>query len=248
MSDNLPPTTLLLDLDDTIVSFSVGTANLWQEVLTLHAEPLGRVDPVELARVVQQEITPTYWGDSRRAAWGRRNMYTARQQVLKQALDFMGHAVAEHAVAAAADAFTDAKENAVAPLDDAVEVLGDLKRHGLKLGLITNGSSKFQRRKLMRYGLERYFDVILVEEEWGVGKPDITIFEEALRALSAEPTCTWMVGDNFDADIVGAHQVGVPGVWMQHGREAPMHPDVTPLAKIDHIRELIGLLQRPLRK
>lgn len=245
MSDNSTPTTLLLDLDDTIVSFSVGTSNLWCEILTLHAEALGGVDPGELARVVQQEITPIYWGDAERAAWGRRNMYVARQQVLKRALDFMGREANHAAIAAAADAFTDAKEEAVAPLDDAVEVLGALKRTGLTLGLITNGSSTFQRRKLMRYDLERYFDVILVEEEWGVGKPDITIFEEALRALSAEPTHTWMVGDNFEADIVGAHQVGVRGVWMQHGRQPPPHPEVRPLASIDHIRELSWLLKRP---
>jgi putative hydrolase of the HAD superfamily len=233
------PSTLLLDLDDTIVSFSVGTANLWRDTLQEHAHQLGGVDATALAEVVQQVITPAYWGEPKRAVWGRMNMHEARRQVLQQALDHMAHEALPEAVRVAADAFTDAKEEAVAPLEDAVDVLRELRRRGRRLGLITNGNSNFQRRKLKRYDLEQYFDTILVEEEWGVGKPDPSIFEQALRTLGIAPQDTWMVGDNFEADIVGAHRVGIAGVWMHHGRSLPKHSEVTPFASIDHIRRLL---------
>ena len=235
------PKTLLLDLDDTIVSFSVGTSGLWGEVLAAHAQQLGGVNASELARVVQEVVTPVYWGEHERAVWGRMNMHEARRQVLDQALHHMGHVASPEAIQAAADAFTDAKEEAVAPLEDAIEVLRRLRARGLRLGLITNGNSTFQRRKLQRYDMERYFDVVLIEQEWGIGKPDPSIFEQALRALRVSAGETWMVGDNFEADIVGAHRAGIAGVWVRHGRELPVHPEVEPLASVDHIRQLLAM-------
>ena len=86
-------------------------------------------------------------------------------------------------------------------------------------GLVTNGHPTFQRRKLERFDLARHFDAILIEGEWGVGKPDPSIFREALSRMNARPESAWMVGDNLEADIAGAQAVGMTAVWIDHAGE-----------------------------
>lgn len=232
------PHALLLDLDDTILRFSAGRANLWQQVLTEHAHLLAGAEPEQVARVVEEQATPLYWGKPERAAWGRMNMFEARRQVLALALKHLGLNVSLEVVAQIADAFTWEKERGVEPLEDALDVIHKLLKRGVRLGLITNGSGDFQRRKLRRYSLEPLFEVIFVEGEFGVGKPHPSIFRAALDKMGIQPEQVLMVGDNFEADILGASTVGIDGVWVHHGRPLPSHTH-QPKEVIGHIRELL---------
>ncbi len=240
------PRALFFDLDDTIVSFSTGQEHLWSTVLAQHAFAFASLgidrEVSDLIRVLDELVGPAYWADEERAVRGRLELYRARREVLRWGLRELGWDVPEAVIFQVADAYTDAKEQAVAPLGDAVEVVHQLRRQGYPLALLTNGGSEFQRRKLQRHGLEGLFDAILVEGEWGVGKPHRSVFEEALRRMNAHPSEVWMIGDNFDADIRGAAQLGIRGVWVHHGRVAPLG-DVTPLHSIAHIRELLDILR-----
>ena len=96
----------------------------------------------------------------------------------------------------------------------AIETLRQVKKAGIPLGLITNGSAEGQRSKIERFSLAGYFDHIQIEGEFGIGKPDARAFHHALDALGVGPADTWMVGDNLDADIRGAQQVGIHAVWV----------------------------------
>ena len=53
-----------------------------------------------------------------------------------------------------------------------------------------------QRGKIQRFGLEPCFDYILIEEEFGVGKPDERVYLHAIGQLDTHPSKSWMVGDN----------------------------------------------------
>lgn len=240
------PRALLFDLDDTLVSFSTGQERLWLDILNKHTElfhaPGADRDVLHLVRVLDETVGPAYWADADRAVRGRLELYRARREVLTLALAELGWDLPLERVNQIADAYTDAKENAVAPLGDSLMVVTELARRGYRLGLITNGGSEFQRRKLKRYQLERCFEVVLVEGEWGVGKPHPSVFREALRCLDVAPGDVWMIGDNFEADMRGAASVGIGGVWLHHGRAVPAS-EVTPLHCISHVRELLGLLE-----
>jgi putative hydrolase of the HAD superfamily len=245
MSANIsPPRAILFDLDDTLLSFSVGQETLWSRIVSTHAQSFAPVSAEELTRVIEQVVTPEYWADAARAVFGRHNMFQARRQVVAQAFATLAAAVDATVVAAIADAYTNAKESLVAPLEDSLDVLGGFEQRGVRLGLITNGSSEFQRRKLFNHQLEGRFDSILIEGEWGVGKPDSSIFAEALRRIECSPDEVWMVGDNFEADIEGAASVGIAGVWVQHGRPLPRGRRAEPLACIDHVRQLLPLFDQ----
>lgn len=112
-------------------------------------------------------------------------------------------------------------------LDDGVTALLDNLKQRFRLGLLTNGPSWTQRAKIAQFALERWFDVMVVSEEFGVEKPDVAIFRHILTQLDVPATQAVMVGDNPEADIRGAHAAGMRAVWVRHPRQ--VYPtDVAP--------------------
>ena len=90
-----------------------------------------------------------------------------------------------------------------------------LQGAGLRVGVLTNGPSEIQRRKLRATGVEGAVDAVLVSEELGVAKPDVRAFALAAAALGTEPSATAMVGDSLLNDVAGGLAAGcAPVVWI----------------------------------
>jgi putative hydrolase of the HAD superfamily len=233
------PSVLLFDLDDTLVVFGSGKADVWREHGERFAPELG-VGLEPLLRAVRS-AADAYWSHPGTKDAGRLDMLGARRAIVAEALVQLGCERSEQGVAFA-DAFTWAREERVAPFPGAVETLEALRARGHRLGLVTNGSSEFQRRKIERYDLGRFFDDIRIEGEQGIGKPHPEVFEAALRALGAEPGEAWMIGDNLHADIAGAQALGITGVWVDaHRTGLPDAPAARPSRVIEVISELLEL-------
>src|SRR3990167_2350047 len=69
------------------------------------------------------------------------------------------------------------------PLEGAQTLLDTLRRHGVKTGIITNGLTHIQARRVERAGFDRYIDALVVSEAVGKAKPHPDIFTHALTAL-----------------------------------------------------------------
>src|SRR3984893_8338080 len=98
-----------------------------------------------------------------------------------------------------------------------VETLGRLPDSGVTMALVTNGDKTQQRRKIERYDLAHFFDVILIEGEFGVGKPEEAVYRHVLERLGVPAAEAWMVGDNFEWDVAGPQRLGVPVTWVHRG-------------------------------
>lgn len=121
------------------------------------------------------------------------------------------------------------------------ETLTRLKGMGCRLGVITNGGSVLQRRKIERMDIAGVMDHITVSGEMGCSKPDPIIFTRTLERLGVEPEEAVHVGDNPRTDIAGAKAAGLGAVWVgsRHWREAP-GADI----QIDGIAELPRALSK----
>lgn len=108
------------------------------------------------------------------------------------------------------------------------ELLDALRARGVKIICCTNMLVAVQMRKLCLLGLDDRIDYLVTSEEAGRDKPEPPIFELALQKAGCTPAEALMVGDNFDHDIVGAHRVGIPGVWLH------IHPEAQPTAAIPY--------------
>lgn len=129
-------------------------------------------------------------------------------------------------------------------LPGTAETLSLVLTRDITTALITNGDSVGQRAKIARFGLEKLFRLILIEEELGFGKPDERIFREGLRRVGANPDRTLMVGDNLVWDIQGAQAVGIRGVWFNWRRtELPPDAPAQPFTAITELRHLMPVLE-----
>jgi len=82
-----------------------------------------------------------------------------------------------------------------------------------KLGVVTNFmDGPTARRVFDDLGYEAIFDSLIVSAEVGYMKPAPVLFERALEELGSKPGNTLMVGDTYEADVVGAHKAGMRGV------------------------------------
>ena len=113
-----------------------------------------------------------------------------------------------------ADYFTEFREQAVEPIPGAIETVRRLQDEGFKLALITNGARGPQRAKIERFGLLPLFDSILVEGEFGLGKPEAQVFVSTLDRLQVLPREAWMVGDNLEFDVAPAQKLGIWSIWV----------------------------------
>lgn len=112
-----------------------------------------------------------------------------------------------------------------------------------KLGVVSNFTGNLQPC-LAELGLERWFGVALDSTVVGVTKPDERIFRLALEALKTKPGEAWMVGDNFEADIRPAAQLGLSTVWVTpDATPAPRNAGRVPSERISSVTRLARVLE-----
>lgn len=117
-----------------------------------------------------------------------------------------------------------------------IRAISDL---GLRLGIVTNGIDRVQRRRLRVSALMDSFRVVVTSERAGVTKPDPRIMEIALKRIRTLPGQAVYVGDDPEVDGLAANRAGVPFVWFNPQRTRP-HPGSTVF--IDHeIHRLMDL-------
>jgi putative hydrolase of the HAD superfamily len=151
----------------------------------------------------------------------------------------MGRDEPELARAIASD-YRSIRKAGLAPYPGAIETLDWFRDRGVPMALITNGPAHEQRASIERFRLEQYFDCIVIEGEFGVGKPDERVFRHALAATGCHPSRAWMVGDNLEADIGTPHRLGMHTVWVDaEGRGLPDGAAIRPHRVVRTIAELV---------
>ena len=135
------------------------------------------------------------------------------------------------------------------PFGDAYRTLDELKERGYKIGLISNARDAANVERLIDNArLRPWLDPIVISANVGVRKPNPRIFKIVLDYWQLPPDRAVMVGDMLGADILGAHNAGMRGVWatMQTEREAnAAHGHtIVPDATIDSLSELPALLEK----
>jgi putative hydrolase of the HAD superfamily len=131
--------------------------------------------------------------------------------------------------------------------EDTLPTLQKLEEDGYRLGLISNaGDDQDVRQLARRFDIDRYFDFILTSAACSYRKPHPRIFELALSNWYFLPAEAVMVGDNLDADIRGAQNAGLFGIWLSRraGRRNEEPLPIQPNASIGTLYELPALLDR----
>ena len=208
---------LLADLDDTLLDRR-GSFRDWAETFcTRHG-----LDADEVPWLVELD------------AYG----YTSREEVFTRVRERFYFAEPVDALVAAYR--EEYPTFARPPSAEAVALLSGLRSRGWRIGVVTNGHP-VQFRKLEVAGLDTLVDTCCVSELEGVRKPDPAIFERAAERCGEPLAGAWMIGDNPQADIGGAHALGLSTIWLRHGREWE-EPAFGPTLAVDSLEAVLAHL------
>ncbi|MDL2248405.1 HAD family hydrolase [Tyzzerella sp. OttesenSCG-928-J15] len=232
------PKAILFDLDDTLISFDGVTHEAWTTACRDFVEKY-RPDCEE--EEIFQAVTKTsawYWSDPDRHTEGRKDLLTGRRNIVRLALAEL-NIHNEEQVESLARGYSEIKYSLIHIYPESIPLLNKLKEAGVRLGLLTNGTSEEQRDKIRRFALEDYFEIILIEGEFGCGKPDSRVYRKALELLELESSDVWMVGDNLVWDIGGAQSLGIHAIWHDYkGKGLPEGSQIIPDRIINNISQL----------
>ncbi|MDD1769753.1 MAG: HAD family hydrolase, partial [Methanomassiliicoccales archaeon] len=131
-------------------------------------------------------------------------------------------------------------------VEGAPQMLADIRGMGYRIGLVSDVAwglpSRFPLQDMRHYGLDRYFDDMIFSTDVGIRKPNPEIFRMALLHVGAEPEEAVFVGNNLQADIKGAQNVGMRAVLKRSGFYT--HDEtIVPNARISSWNELMDLLE-----
>lgn len=216
---------IFFDIDDTLFPTTEFTAKARRDVISAMMEVGLDVDEREgyekLLEVIA-EYGSNYPGHFDRLLEKLRVPYDARY------------------VAAGIVAYHDAKLS-MHCYPDTKRTLAALRERGYALGVISDGLAVKQWDKIIRLGLEHFFDAVVVSEAVGVEKPDRRIFGLALKRFSLKPVQTAYVGDRLDKDVAGAKAAGMVAVHVR--RDGKGFADAKPDYTIRRISELLKIFK-----
>jgi putative hydrolase of the HAD superfamily len=121
--------------------------------------------------------------------------------------------------------------------DGAIELLDYLKPN-YQLHIITNGFSEVQDKKLHNSNIGHYFETITNSELAGQKKPNPIIFDYALGIAKASKEESIMIGDSFEADVLGALDFGIDAIFFNEHKTEINHD----VYQVNHLLELKNIL------
>ena len=125
--------------------------------------------------------------------------------------------------------------NVASLYNDTVPTLQRLRDDGYKLAIVSNWDTPLDPLA-ERLGIAHYFDIIVASHDTRVrsAKPDPHIFEYTLKAVGVSAEETVHVGDTYEADIVGAREVGIRPILIdREGSQAGIwHETIRSLAEL----------------
>lgn len=125
--------------------------------------------------------------------------------------------------------------------DDTVEVLEQLKKAGLKIGLVSNTIFPESDHKddLKRFGIIEYFDFMIFSSSFGYRKPHRLIYEKAIELSGCKAEQSIFVGDRYEEDYFGPRENGIFSILkFREGRQYP-EPFPDDIVMIKSLNELL---------
>jgi putative hydrolase of the HAD superfamily len=223
-------TDLFFDLDHTLWDFEKNSALTFEQLLLDFKIPVALPDFLN----IYVPLNLSYWKAFREQ---RIDKETLRYRRIKDTFDHLQFSIGDDMIYTLADAYIQNLPEYNHLFSGAIQVLEKLKER-YSLHIITNGFREVQHFKLSNANLISYFRTVTDSESVGVKKPNPLIFKKALQDANCDPPNAVMIGDSYEADILGSLQVGMHAIHFAVAGEPP-HKDCD---MIDDLRLLMDIL------
>jgi putative hydrolase of the HAD superfamily len=112
-----------------------------------------------------------------------------------------------------------------------------------RMAILSNGTKSSQAYKMTNCHFESYFEQVILSDDVGCRKPDAAIFDAALRQMNVSRTDALMIGDDFGADMVGAHNANLDSIWYNcRNEQVPADAGFEPNGVVTSLIQLKNML------
>lgn len=206
---------VFFDLDHTLWDFDKNSGLTFEKIFKLNNIDIKLNDFLP----VYEPINLNYWKLYREEKVTKSALRYGR---LKEAFDEIGVRVEDQLINLLSVAYIEHLTSFNYLFDNTVEVLNYLNNK-YQLHIITNGFEEAQERKLKTSNIWDYFKTITNSEMVGVKKPNPKIFNFALDMANAKVEESIMIGDSLEADIEGAHNIGMDTIHFDYKNQYNSH-------------------------
>ncbi len=216
---------LFFDLDHTLWDFEKNSELTFKRIFEEQHIPIHFKEFIK----VYSPINIRYWKLYRENEISKKNL---RYQRLKDTFDILNFSISDDLINEISEAYIQYLPYFNHLFAGAEAILTYLQDK-YSLHIITNGFEEVQKLKMDTSKISKYFDVIVTSESVGVKKPNRKVFEFALEQAKAIPQESLMIGDSYEADILGALNVGMEAIHF-----AAIDADTNGVLRIKTLEEL----------
>lgn len=221
---------VFFDLDHTLWDFERNSALTFQEIFVRQGIEIDLQDFLQ----VYKPINFRYWELYRNNSVSKEMLRYGR---LKESFDSLKFEACDTTINLIANDYVEYLPNNNHLLEGSLEVLDYLSK-GYKLHIITNGFEEVQQKKMKGSGILKYFETITTSEDAGVKKPHPEIFQKALQKSGALANKAVMIGDNLEADIIGASEFGLHAIYLNADNQITQNQ----FSQIQKLKDLLNYL------
>ena len=217
---------VFFDLDHTLWDFNRNSELTFQKIFEIHKVSVSSLDFVR----IYEPINQNYWKLYREERIDKASLRYGR---LKDTFNALEYRIEDEIIYQLSEDYIQYLTSFNHLFDGTIELLNYLHSK-YELHIITNGFEEVQLKKMTSSKISHFFKTITNSEMAGVKKPNPIIFGHALKVANAQPYESIMIGDNYEADILGAMNVGYDVIFVNYNNES-----VEP--KIKQVKDLLEI-------
>jgi len=221
---------VFFDLDHTLWDFDSNSKKSYEFIFNKNNILLD----INTFITIYEPINHAYWKLYRDEKINKTDLKHAR---LKDSFDALNYSISDALINRLADEYLDNLPNYNTLFDGCINLLSYLKSKYV-LHIITNGFSEIQTAKLKSAKIFHFFDHVITSESVLVKKPNPKIFFHALNKANAYTYNSIMIGDNLEADIYGAKNIGMRTIYCNFTNNA-LNDKVIMVTQLSQIKEYL---------
>lgn len=196
---------IFFDLDHTLWDFDKNSELCFQQIFKEQGLKLN-FDSFLKAYI---PINFEYWKLFREEKVSKSELRYGR---LKKTFEKISYAVSDDLIHTLSEEYIANMANHNYLIEGTIDILEYLSQK-YQLHIITNGFKEVQHLKLENSKIKKYFKTVVTSECVGVKKPNPKVFEYALQKANATVKNSYMIGDSYEADVLGAFNFGIQPIY-----------------------------------
>ncbi len=221
---------VFFDLDHTLWDFDKNSALTFEKIFKIHNLDISLENFLE----VYEPVNLRYW---KRYSHDEIDQMELRYGRLRDTFKEIGFGVDQTLIHDLSTDYIKYLSSFSHLFDGTIELLNYLQPK-YQLHIITNGFEEAQLKKMNSSAITAYFKTITNAEMAGVKKPNPIIFDHALKIANAQSQESIMIGDNYEADVLGAMNVGYDAIFFNY-RNDQTEPHIKQINHLSQIKKYL---------